>query len=98
MTIKPPGTQIIRDAQKLLAAGQVSQALQLLRQAEPGASDPEIHLYIALALRMQGDLADFAPTPTMRDDQLNNAVLIPLVRSAPPSTSKSAPSISTLGS
>lgn len=57
MTTTGPGIQIVREAQKLLAAGQVARALQMLREAERGSTDPEIPLNIALALRMQGDLA-----------------------------------------
>lgn len=56
MTTTLPGTPIVREAQKLLAVGQVAPALKLLRDAAPGTNDPEIHLHIALALRMGGDL------------------------------------------
>ena len=56
MTTTLPRTQIVRDAQRHLAAGQVARALQMLRDAERGNTDPEIPLNIALALRMQGDL------------------------------------------
>ncbi len=47
----------IKDIQKLLGTGQVARALELLRAREPGNADPEIPMHIALALRMQGDLA-----------------------------------------
>lgn len=57
MTTTGKGMQIVREAQRLLASGQVPRALQMLREAQRGSTDPEIPLNIALALRMQGDMS-----------------------------------------
>jgi aspartate beta-hydroxylase len=57
MTTTRPGTEIVREAQRLMAAGQVARAIQMLEEARHGSTDPEIPLNIALARRMQGDFA-----------------------------------------
>lgn len=46
----------LREIQRLLAAGQLAEAIADLRGREPGNTDPEVPMHLALALRMQGDL------------------------------------------
>lgn len=57
MTDIPPTSSFVKEIQRMLAAGEVVQAIERLRAHEAGNTDPELPMQMALALRMQGDLA-----------------------------------------